>query len=71
MTVAGTGATGAHGVRRTARVLVRTAVLAVPSGAVRDRYRSEHLGELQALPEDRQLRYAAGTLTTCPDRTGG
>jgi hypothetical protein len=64
MSVAGAGSTGAHGVRRTAVVLVRTAVFTVPSGVVRDRYRSEHLAELHALPEDQQLRYAAGAFST-------
>ncbi len=47
-------------------VLVRVAVLAVPSGAARDRYRAEHLAELHSVPEDHQLRYALGVLTTAP-----
>jgi hypothetical protein len=50
--------------RRRARVLIRTAVLALPSGAVRDRYRSEHLAELCALPGDHQIRYGLGALTS-------
>ena len=47
-----------------ARVLVRTATHAVPPGALRDRYRSEHLAELYALPGDDQNRYAVGALTS-------
>jgi hypothetical protein len=50
--------------RKMPRVLVRTAVLTLPSGAVRDRYRSEHLAELCALPGDHQIRYGLGALTS-------
>ena len=37
---------------------------ALPPGAVRDRYRFEHLAELHALPGDHQNRYAVGALTS-------
>ena len=49
-------------VRAAALVVVRAAVLTLPAGGVRDRYRSEHLAELHALREDQQFRYAAGAL---------
>ena len=39
-------------------------MLAIPSGAARDRYRSEHLAELYALPGDHQIRYGVGALTS-------
>ena len=64
MSGASAGPDDARGVRWAARTLVATATLAVPRGPVRDRYRCEHLAELQALPEVHQLRYATGALTT-------
>lgn len=64
MSVAGRGAHGGCEVRTMARVIVRTATQALPPGAVRDRYRSEHLAELHALAGDHQYRYAFGALTS-------
>lgn len=65
MTTDGAGPLGATPrIRRRARVLVRTAVLALPPGAVRDRYCSEHLAELCSLPEDHQIRYGLGAFTS-------
>jgi hypothetical protein len=53
-----------HGVTTAARLLVGAATVTLPSGAVRERYRLEHLGELSSLPIGDQLKYAAGALTT-------
>ena len=43
--------------------IVRLATHALPSGMVRDRYRSEFLAELAAVPGPHQTRHAAGILT--------
>lgn len=51
-------------VHRAARALVQAAVLTLPAGAARDRYRSEHLAELYGLAGDHQNRYAFGALTS-------
>jgi hypothetical protein len=51
-------------VSTTARILVRAATTTLPSGAVRVRYRREHLGELSALPTTDQIHYAVGALAT-------
>jgi hypothetical protein len=59
-----TGAASAPGVSPTARVLVRAATTTLPSGALRERYRREHLGELSALPPTDQIHYALGALAT-------
>ncbi|HSO65197.1 MAG TPA: hypothetical protein VLQ78_08855 [Ornithinibacter sp.] len=59
-----TGPAATHGVTPTARVLVGAATATLPSGAVRERYRLEHLGELSALPATHQVRYAVGALST-------
>jgi hypothetical protein len=48
----------------TARVLVRVSTAVLPAGELRDRYRREHAGELNALPGNQQVRYAMGALTT-------
>ena len=55
---------GTQSVTPTARVLVRAATTTLPSGAVRERYRREHLGELSALPTTDQVQYAIGALAT-------
>jgi hypothetical protein len=55
---------GTQSVTPTARVLVRAATTTLPSGAVRERYRREHLGELSALPTTDQVHYAIGALAT-------
>jgi hypothetical protein len=55
---------GTQSVTPTARVLVRAATTTLPSGAVRERYRREHLGELSALPTADQVHYAIGALAT-------
>jgi len=54
----------APGISRTARVLVRAATTTLPSRAIRERYRHEHLGELSALPTTDQIQYAVGALAT-------
>ena len=59
-----TGAASAPGVTATARVLVRAATTTLPSRALRERYRREHLGELSALPTTDQVHYALGALAT-------
>ena len=59
-----TGAASAPGVTTTARVLVRAATTTLPSKALRERYRREHLGELSALPTTDQIHYALGALAT-------
>ena len=59
-----TGAASAPGVTATARVLVRAATTTLPSRAMRERYRREHLGELSALPTTDQVHYALGALAT-------
>jgi hypothetical protein len=59
-----TRAASAPGVTTTARVLVRAATTTLPSGALRERYRREHLGELSALPSTDQIHYALGALAT-------
>ena len=59
-----TWAARAPGVSATARVLVRAATTTLPSGATRERYRREHLGELSALPRTDQIHYAVGALAT-------
>ena len=59
-----TGPASAPGVTTTARVLVRAATSTLPSRALRDRYRLEHLGELSALPATDQTHYALGALAT-------
>jgi hypothetical protein len=64
VTATGVGAQNPHRVGFWARVLIGVAVLALPSGAVRDRYRLEHLAEVHALGGNQQIRYAAGALTS-------
>ncbi len=59
-----TGPGASHDVTTTARVLVGAATATLPSGAVRERYRREHLGELSALPSTDQVHYAVGALMT-------
>ena len=59
-----TGPGAVHGVTSTARVLVGAATATLPSGAGRERYRLEHLGELSALAARDQVRYAVGALAT-------
>lgn len=59
-----TGSGATHDVTPTARVLVGAATVSLPSGAVRERYRREHLGELSALPSADQVHYAVGALMT-------
>lgn len=49
---------------RLARAMVDVALLALPAGELRHRYERELPAELYGLPAGRQLRYAAGTLTT-------
>lgn len=59
-----TGQPGAVSVTVTARILVGAATSTLPSGALRERYRREHLGELSALPASDQIHYAVGALAT-------
>jgi hypothetical protein len=59
-----TTAPGTPHVTGAARALVGAATATLPSGAVRDRYRLEHLGELSALPTRAQVQYAVGALAT-------
>ena len=59
-----TTAPGRSHVTRPARALVGAATATLPSGAVRERYRLEHLGELSALPTGAQVQYAVGALAT-------
>jgi hypothetical protein len=47
-----------------ARVLVWVSTLVLPRGAVRERYRLEHCGELSAVAASRQTRYAVGSVMT-------
>src|SRR6478752_4876599 len=48
----------------TARGLVRVSTAVLPAGELRDRYRREHAGELNALTGNQQVRYAMGAITT-------
>jgi len=48
---------------RGSTTITRTAVLALPAGAVRDRYRQELLAELYGLSEREQARHALGVLS--------
>jgi hypothetical protein len=64
MTTAGIGTPGTYPVTATARALVRASTLVLPAGAIRDRYRLEHHGELSALAANHQIRYAMGALST-------
>ncbi len=59
-----TGRAAPQGVSTAARVLVGAATATLPSGAARERYRLEHLGELSALPPHDQVNYAVGALAT-------
>ena len=59
-----TWAASVPGVTATARILVRAATTTLPSKALRERYRREHLGELSALPTTDQIHYALGALAT-------
>lgn len=59
-----TGSGTPRGVTPTARALVGAATATLPSGAGRERYRLEHLGELHALAAPDQVRYALGALTS-------
>ena len=59
-----TWAARAPGVSATARVTSSAATTTLPSGATRERYRREHLGELSALPRTDQIHYAVGALAT-------
>lgn len=59
-----TGPAAPRGVSAAARVLVGAATATLPSGAARERYRLEHLGELSALPPHDQVHYAVGALAT-------
>ncbi|HYN30446.1 MAG TPA: hypothetical protein VES95_11365 [Dermatophilaceae bacterium] len=58
------GRPGKLGVTPAARLLVGVATATLPSGAVRERYRREHLGELRAVSRGGQVNYAAGALAT-------
>jgi hypothetical protein len=46
------------------RRMVRAASLLLPRGAVRDRYRSEFVADLDGLTPGAQLRYAVGVLAS-------
>lgn len=53
--------------RRWAVLAVRAALVLLPPGVVRDRYRRELVAELWGMTDGAQLRYAVSTVAGAPD----